>query len=208
MKYKTIQILSTILIKLIYRKQKKIWLSIGDSLTKPLAYQFLSKKSNGFFVINNSVGGSSVADYGGDSLCLRVKKIELKQVDLITILCGTNDFSFGTKMGELGNFNEKEFIGALESVMQTLIEKYPKAEITLLSSPERTTNKGEIANELGYTMKDYSNAIQSVANEYNINYVDVCNNSGITVSNLDRFTLDGVHLNWKGHKEIAKLLDS
>lgn len=208
MKYKAIQFIAYFneFIKLRFTNIK-IWISIGDSLTKPCMYQTLVNYNSEMRIINRSVGGSTLSDNGQDiAICKRVLRDLPKSADIITLMAGTNDFSQNVKIGLINSSDVTTFYGALNFVVKTLLENYPSTRIILLSPPKLVHQRHKSVNKNGNRIEDYAFAIEQVAYVYGIEYIDVCNQSGINETNIKSYTLDGVHLNIKGHKKIAKIL--
>ncbi|WP_148630441.1 hypothetical protein [Bacillus sp. E214] len=73
-----------------------------------------------------------------------------------------------------------------------------------MSPPKRFNND----NNIGLTITDYSEAMKKVADKFSLIFIDVNKESGINYNNLKENTIDGIHLNIKGYKKVARLIDS
>jgi lysophospholipase L1-like esterase len=207
-RYKLIQIIAYIIKSIsINFKRRYVWLSIGDSLTKPCMYQVISSRKVKYKIINWGIGGTTLAYNGNqDSMCRRFKLKIIKNVKLISLMFGTNDFGQSIPIGEIDSNDEKTFYGALNIVIPGLKNIYPDAEIILITPPKSFFRDNSELNKYNYTIRDYADALIKTSNKYKLKIVDVCNDSKIDYNNLNEYTIDKIHLNIKGHKEVASLL--
>lgn len=185
---------------------KDIVVSIGDSLTKPNLYQALSFKR--CKLINYGVGGSSLVNIGnGKSMIERFKAIDLNKskIKFVTIMCSTNDHEYNVEIGNESSYNDNTFFGALNNMSNELIKI--KAKVIFITPPQKVYKKtGNKNNELGYSISDYACAIKKICDKYKFELVDICNNSEIKDYNFDKYTIDKIHLNIKGHRVVANEL--
>ena len=105
------------------------------------------------------------------------------------------------------------FYGACHDLMQKLLTKYQQARIVFLTPLHRSYEKGEIClPEKPYqtpTLREYRNAILTVAEYYAIPVLDLYALSGIQPSVpaiKERFLPDGLHPSDAGNERIASLL--
>jgi lysophospholipase L1-like esterase len=207
-KYKSICALAYIkeLIR-INRTRTGVWLSLGDSLSKTGMYQTLVNDNFRMEIVNDSVGGTTMADNGDrNSMSVRFTSTLPDNVKLITIMCGTNDFSQNIKIGTIDDEDQYTFCGALNYVVDLYKQRYPLAKIILISPPKRRHKNNQLENLNGDTIEDFALVIDKIAKVHGVGFVDVCNGTNITIDNLHNYTIDNVHLNIKGYQEIAKLI--
>ena len=144
----------------------------------------------------------------------KLKSIDFNEVDIITFLYGTNDFTSSyVSLGDKESQNNKEINGALNYCLSTLMTNYPKLKIYALTpifrktipNTEGTSDDNPSGAE-GNTLwlHDVANAICDKANEYHIPSKDLYNTSNINKFNCDSYLAsDGVHPNDEGFSLLA-----
>lgn len=201
---------------------------LGDSITEGVG---VSKIENVFWkrvaertgakAYGYGVGGTRIApQHNPDSNAImgqffgsRVTGM-IPDAEVVVVFGGTNDFGHGdAPFGDVSSRDETTFCGALHKLIRDLIERYPQAQLVLMTPLHRS---GE--NELGYNefgvrrdhrLEDYVNAIQTIAGYYGIPVLDLFRTSGLqpAVSILkERYMSDGLHPNDAGHERIADKL--
>ncbi len=125
--------------------------------------------------------------------------------DLIVVFGGTNDFGHGdAPLGCMGDRTPYTFYGACHRLMTMLINRYPDAQIVLMTPLHRSNEeRGE------RRLKDFVEAIKKVAEYYAIPVLDLYATSGIqpqVATIMERFCPDGLHPNDAGHEKIYKRL--
>nr|DAN89836.1 MAG TPA: GDSL-like Lipase/Acylhydrolase [Caudoviricetes sp.] len=147
--------------------------------------------------------------YNGNASILYQNRIDIltsvdfSKLKLITIGYGTNDFS---KAVGLDNENNRKdvttYCGALRYGIEKLLAKYPHIQICLFSPPVKMlgSNNENISdttpNNKGNYIKDFCNAMNSVADEYHLPYFNHHDNMGINDYNWRTFLRDGTHLTY------------
>lgn len=146
--------------------------------------------------------------HGPDYWLDRVKnysKVDCSQVKVIIIEYGVNDFLTGViPDNESDLYDEYSYGGALRSSIEILESAYPSAKI-ILATPTFCKQAEKNIHGVG-TLKDYVDVEIKVGKEYGVEVIDNYNNSGINAGNLDKYTLDGLHLNDEGRMLIANIL--
>lgn len=134
--------------------------------------------------------------------------------DLVFVFGGTNDFGHGdAPLGVLCDTTPKTFYGAVFDLFTKLREKYPKAELYMLT-PLHRTSELDTVNEWGLpvkkTFKQIITAEKEVANLLGVKIIDLYNESDLVPSkdnNLEGyFVQDGLHPNDAGHKRLAEII--
>lgn len=143
----------------------------------------------------------------------RVEQMD-PQADVIVVFGGTNDFCHGdAPFGTFTDRTEDTFCGALHVLLGKLIDKYPGAQLVVMTPLHRS-----IEDECGFNrygvrraarLEAYVNAIAETAAYYGIPVLDLYRTSGIQprVPILkEMYMPDGLHPNDAGHERIAEKL--
>lgn len=114
--------------------------------------------------------------------------------DLVSICLGTNDFSEGDGINERLPFDSAQFVAKYISFVNTVYEKYPKAQICLLSSPMVAGEKGKL----------FINCLQAVQQHFN----QQSDKKAIAVYDFTAFVPNGCgyHPDKADHQLIAESL--
>lgn len=162
--------------------------------------------------LNNGVGGSIIAKVPSktDSFVERLSTID-KKSKIIYVFGGTNDYGASIEIGEPESTNEGEFNGALNRIITKLRTDYPTAQIRFILPLKRhyKTVDGETPNAKGYKLSDYRKAIINACDKYGIVYHNMDKEIDFNPEigdNFNRFTVDGLHPNERGHRRIAGIL--
>ena len=197
---------------------------LGDSITEGSGashpdYQYVDvfSRITNSNVINYGISGTRFApqitpsaepNFDKDFIS-RVPEME-KDVDIVVVFGGTNDFGHGdAPFGHLSDTEPKSFCGSCDYLMRILIEKYPSKPIVFITPLHRLT-EGHLINELGIARKslaEYVSVIRKKAEKYSIPILDLFATSGmqpnIEAQNALYFA-DGLHPNDKGHEKLAE----
>ncbi len=185
---------------------------LGDSITvgylSDYSYADLVTEHFNARGYNYGIAGNLLSTDDANGMVDRYGKI-FQGSDVIVVYGGNNDFYEDVTLGSESSSKTDEFYGALKVLCEGLKNKYPKAHIVFI-----TPMKGQFygvhttgENEAGASMYDYVDAIKTVCAKYSIDVLDIFNNFVIDVNNYDDYTVDGLHPNEDGHKEIAKILE-
>lgn len=169
--------------------------ALGDSITasdgkKPYSTtvkEILGLKNG----INNGIGGSTVSKRNTGF----VDRYDLMSIytDIISIQGGINDCRLDVELGTIDSFDETTFMGAYNSLIKKIKEKYSDAFIFLMSMPKtynsKTLDMYVHGNALGYDYLDYANAIYQIAEKWNLPVLDLYIDSFYEDTELT----DGVH---------------
>ena len=134
--------------------------------------------------------------------------------DVVVVFGGTNDFGHGdAPLGDMESREEETFYGALHMLLTKLIEKYPEAQIVVMTPLHRLNEEDARFSSRGIRrvgkLEVYVNAIQQVAAFYSVPVVDLYRTSGLQprVPVLkEKYMPDGLHPNDAGHIRIAEKL--
>ncbi len=101
------------------------------------------------------------------------------------------------------------FYGSLHVLYRLLIEKYPLANILIVTPLPR--RDGERTNGYGKVLLDYVEAIKQTANNFSLPILDLYQTFGLNpkldvINDIAFF--DGLHPNQKGHERIFERMDA
>ncbi len=206
-------------------KGKKI-LFLGDSITEGVGVQnpenrFVDRIAamTGALSLNYGVGGTKIQNMvfqyenqvKNESFIMRVDRMEEK-ADVIVVFGGTNDWGEGD--AELGSMQDRDphtFYGACHTLFNKLLNKYPEAEIVVLTPLHRRRETVPEADGLRHIendtiLVDYVNIIKEVAEFYSLPLLDLwkCSKMQPAVEIIkEKFMPDGLHPNDAGHQILA-----
>lgn len=206
--------------------KNKIINVLGDSITE--GYGTSSPEHIFHAVLGRSVGAALVRNYGqggtryakqtvcpfnlaADShLSSRYRKMA-DDADLVLVFGGTNDYGHGdAPFGTPEDRTEDTFCGACHVLFRGLIEKYPTAQIVVMTPLQCGSGRNPCANT-GRPLIDYVDMIIRIAGEYALPVLDLYRVSGICPeieAHRAAFCPDGLHPNDAGSARIAARLES
>lgn len=186
----------------------KNWYAIGDSVTADNRYQLLVKKELGL----NSVQTDAIPGQSIRTMADRVTPERLKDMDLITLFGGTNDFGHNSFLGTIDDDqNTPTFYGELKSVTEKIIAAKEKDAVVVFITPLK---RGMFETEPLYTdpnasgnkLEDYVKAIKEVAELYGIPVIDLFEKGGFNEENFAELTIDNLHPNELGYEKISMVM--
>ena len=197
--------------------KNKIANFLGDSQTevnnhKNKIYYDWVKEILGLSKVNNyGIGGTTIAKKNASdntAMCVRYANMD-SNADLICVMGGVNDRWFNCQLGNFGDTDPITFYGAMETLCNGLLTKYPGKTIIFITPTEQNHNGCNSANKTGYTATDFANAMKRVCAKYSIPVFDANTCSGIyplNQANAAIYTTDKLHLNNKGHEVLGNKL--
>lgn len=185
----------------------KIWYAIGDSITALNKYPYYLKD---ILQLKKYVNDSIIGQKMG-TMADRVTTANLANIDFITVFGGTNDYAQNTPLGKINDDKTvNSFYGNVQKVIDKIQSKNPKAQLVFITPIKRGKfGKQPVypdANNVGYHLEDYVQAIKEVCNKNNIKVIDLFNLSGIDGTNLNTYTADNLHPNEAGCKKIDQVI--
>ena len=190
---------------------------LGDSQTevnshKTKIYHDWVKEILGLSKVNNyGISGTTIAKKNtsdNSAMCVRYANMD-NNADLICVMGGVNDRWFNCQLGKFGDTDPITFYGAMETLCDGLLTKYPGKTIIFITPTEQNHNGCNSANRTGYTPTDFANAMKRVCAKYSIPVFDANTCSGIyplNQANASLYTTDKLHLNNKGHEVLGNKL--
>ena len=197
--------------------KNKIANFLGDSQTevnyhKNKIYCDWVKEILGLSKVNNyGISGTTIAKknaFDGTAMCVRYTNMD-NNADLICVMGGVNDIWFNCQLGNFGDTDPITFYGAMETLCDGLLTKYPGKTIIFITPTEQNNNGCNSDNKTGYTATDFANAMKRVCAKYSIPVFDANTCSGIyplNQANAAIYTTDKLHLNNKGHEVLGNKL--
>jgi lysophospholipase L1-like esterase len=188
--------------------ENKNWYAIGDSLTSNNKYQNLVKNS----LLLKSVQTDASPSQQMKTMANGVTKDKLKDINLITVFGGTNDYGNSRALGKQSDDKSKDtFYGDLQFVISKLSNlKNKDAKIVFFTPLIRGDVKGQPQypkkNSAGYKLEDYVQAIKDVCKQHSIPVVDLFTESGLSKNNLKTYTTDQLNLNDAGYEMVSKVM--
>ena len=196
----------------------KKWAVFGDSISQPNTdgldkyYNYIAANL-GMEVTSYAVGGSGYfkgagsTGYGANNIIDKLTNAPAGY-DIISFMAGVNE---STK--EMGNPTDATptgepttLCGAVRKTIELAIEKYPTAQIFLITP---TPGTGNNATPSQNTLNTYANNQKEIAKIYNIPYIDLYHASGLRPWNADNAAVyyrDYCHLVTAGHQYVANLM--
>lgn len=168
-------------------------------------------------VRETEIGWEGMPGYFRNTARVLADEIDFKDVDVIIISFGTNDYRRPTSI--LENIEDDEDVnsvcGALRHTIRRIQDKYPKISIIVTSPIYRffLDDDNRVlydSNEHDFgsgTLKRYSDSYKAVCEELDVSYLDLYNDSLINETTRDIYFSDGgTHPNADGRKEMVRLL--
>ena len=199
---------------------------LGDSITegagttaREFRFTDVFQSISGAEVYNYGIGGTRIARQITPSsnprfdLCFLDRSEEMVEgADVVVVFGGTNDFGHGdAPLGCFDDRSEYTFYGAMHSLINRLVKRYPDATVVFMT-PLHRTSESVTVNEIGQPtvrMKYYVDAIREVCEYYSVPVLDLYASSGlqpVIPVIKERFMPDGLHPNNAGAKIIAERL--
>ncbi|MEG0132507.1 MAG: SGNH/GDSL hydrolase family protein [Clostridium sp.] len=185
-------------------KDKKI-LSLGDGVSKSGIYQGKVKELTDMASVTNLANNGLLLKEMVNNISVET----LKDIDLVMIMGGTNDFTNNKIIGTKADDDKKDsFYGNIQSVINKLKSLKPEIEIVFLTPLKhgKVPNQPSYpeANNVGSKLDDYAKAIEEVCEKNSVKVIDLFNESGIESSNIAQYTTNNIMLNESGNLKVAE----
>ncbi|WP_414049766.1 GDSL-type esterase/lipase family protein [Macrococcus animalis] len=194
---------------------------IGDSITE---VNFRTQKNYHQFITERTGATFNNLGYSGTGFVSRVNVAsEVNETpDAFIVFLGTNDWAcvgHNNPLGSIEDANYTNVSGAINNMLQSLIEKFPFTPILLMTPLPRIESNGynNRKNEVGYSLKELSELIVEYGKKYSLPVLDLFNESNlkpwIQENNKMFFAYqegaeDGLHPNTAGHEYISHIIQS
>ncbi len=200
---------------------------LGDSITEGCGtssiehtfWNVLGQKT-GAQVFGYGIGGTRIApqrvpsDPRADQDFISRVDGMIPDADVVVVFGGTNDFGHGdAPFGTRGDQTSETFCGALHLLFTKLYERYPAAQLVVMTPTHRLSETDSVMNEFGVrrsgNLRAYVQAIRDAAEDFAVPVLDLFRVSGIQPSVpalREAYMPDGLHPNDAGHAKIADKL--
>ena len=186
------------------------WAAFGDSITygelplsagaqMPDPYVKLVSEALGIGSYTNfAKGGATWNDTGNRPEwrpCMTNEILSYTgNADIISVMLGTNDFTYPSPLGEMGDKTTASVYGSLYLVAEHLTKNHKDAFVFFATPYKCVYGDMEYseANALGYRLEDYVNAIKEVAAPYDIPVIDMYTEGQFELEMYTSIS-DGVH---------------
>lgn len=140
--------------------------------------------------------------------------VDFESVELLIIEHGVNDYLSGVPVKNGRDLYDTDtFCGTLRSVITMLREEYPDMRIVLVTPAYCAPIEGDgtyrYCDETSYGggyLEEYVNAELSVAEEMDVEIIDLYHIMDMNKENFDTYLYDGLHFNEHGRKIVADIL--
>lgn len=194
---------------------------LGDSITEGLGascyencYFSRFAAKTGAFCRNYGISGTRIArkkiPHANPRFDLdfpsRVVEMD-EDADIVIVFGGTNDYGHGdAPLGVPSDRTVWSFYGALHVLYDSLLERFPRAKIVILTPMTRTDEEnGELR------LTDFVEAVRKVAGEYGFPVLDLYKDYPVDLHNGDNrriYIPDTLHPSDLGHELLADTLIS
>ena len=200
---------------------------LGDSITEGCGTSSLEHtfwnvlgQKTGAQVYGYGIGGTRIApqrvpsDPRADQDFISRVDSMIPDADVVVVFGGTNDFGHGdAPFGRRGDCTSETFCGALHVLFTKLYERYPAAQLVVMTPTHRLSEEDSVMNERGVRrcgyLRAYVQAIRDAAEDFAVPVLDLFRVSGIQPSVpalREAYMPDGLHPNDAGHAKIADKL--
>lgn len=167
--------------------------TLGDSITAQESWQNYVMNGMAFgSCVNKGVGGLTLTDNGANGMCRDSYLSDIpNDAEVITLMGGTNDFAQSIALGDYNSTNKAEFCGALNYIIDYILEHFPKATLVVLSSPLGINwglfpNTDGLRNNIGLSTLDYGICAQELCKRRGVHCIDL-SRCGWTDKNISTF---------------------
>ena len=193
----------------VYQWSSSQWNKLTSNVRMTWGYQIASRNNMTFY--NNGVNGSTMqgmSDHNGFSLA-NGRYTELpNNIDYLVIFFGWNDTAYGT-LGTLSDSTNDSYYGGYNVVIPYLQNKYPYTKICLVvpfgCDAEHRNAIRELCNKWGLACFDMYQAGTPL---YYGKEANVGVDASVVTANRAKFQANGAHPNYKGHTQIADMLEN
>ena len=175
----------------------------GSNIGNTYTSLYLISKRNNMTYVNYGINGNPISqpsNYDGNGMCVRYINMA-DDLDYIVILGGANDYRLNVPIGNNTDTVNTTFKGALNTLIQGLLTKYPGKKILFMTN----YNRVQASNSLGLSDIDYVDAMLEMCGLYGIPCFDNYRKCGISWhTNLQESWADeGVYLGGSANRHLS-----
>lgn len=170
-------------------------------------------------IYNYGVSGSRIARQSvinpnsAQDRDFNMRALEMEEgMDLVVVFGGTNDFGHGdAPLGAFGDKGVETFYGAVYSLYETLLNKYPEAQFVVITPLHRYRATEPTVSLQGATFEQYVQAIRETAELFSFPVLDLYATVGINPRFeiiRERMMPDGLHPNDCGYQRLFERIDA
>lgn len=187
--------------------------TLGDSITgmgkwQPFLSQYYECK-----IDNCGIGGATMSYTIGINDVHSVPSLTTDNMinnidtdtDCILVMAGANDFGREIPLGTMADTGTDTFYGAVKTVINKLITKFPTTRIIFMTTPFRL-RQTTVENHINLTIQDYNDVTRNVCKYYHMPYIELSNNVGFNEYNYTTYMMDDVHPNEVGGKRMSEII--
>ncbi len=204
-------------VEILNKTVKKSFASIGDEITYQdnklfkgtediaVGYQtHLAKYYNLSNFRNFGIEDATVVQTksGGNSLLTKYTDVKMGNIDYLFLMAGSNDYRYGVPLGNVEDINTGNldtFYGAYSKLVDEL-KRNSEGKLQLWTP---TIQQEKVANDKGYFLDDYVNAIRNIGRAKDVSVCNLNKSNQFSHNNLDILTIDGVHPNNAGYEVLS-----
>ena len=169
----------------------------------------------GFAVTNYGVSGACVAYHSETTYednVTTIDNVTISDFEMMLFEGGVNDYIRSTPLGTLDStpYDKTTFYGAYQYIIDKILTEKPTMKIVLMTQLRTYINAYDVhgggANAEGLLLKDYADAVKTIAEKYAIPVVDLYNLSGLNSYDIDNYTDDKLHPNNAGYKRANDIM--
>ena len=195
-----------------------ICFGLGSSDISKYAYPYILYDKYGFRVLNHAINDATAGNYGvktteEKSLLTQIRNTSFEDGDIAIIHVGTNDFKKGSCLiGNDTDMKDTTFKGSLNLAVKNIFEKNKTVKLLFVTPLFRSRmdsgdNRDCDSNAIsGRYLKEYVNAVNTIASLNHIPCLDMYNAGIINKYNAEHWLYDGLYLNDNGHDMYATRL--
>lgn len=187
--------------------EEKSILFLGDGVSVDGKYQGIAAEQ---LKVKNYVNGARSGLLIG-AMDDEVSAESLKEIDIVVIFGGTNDYSKGKALGKPSdNYEVDSFYGNVQGLIDNIQALKEGVDIVFLTPLKHGNLEGQPsypnANYEGNYLEDYVKAIIEVCDKNQVKYIDMFEESGIDENNVAQYTYNNIILNEEGHNLVGTVL--
>ena len=144
----------------VWYDQHNAYLAYGPRVARTLDAQFILSSVSGIGIYRNWNSNGPVMPDVYENTYLNTNTsikwdFDKFMPDLVSICLGTNDFSDGDGINERLPFDSANYVSRYISFLKDIHQKYPKAQVCLLSSPMLSGEKADLLASCLNSIKEY-----------------------------------------------------
>ncbi|MFT4145392.1 MAG: SGNH/GDSL hydrolase family protein [Mobilitalea sp.] len=141
---------------------------------------------------------------------------EGRDVDLILVWHGTNDWYWGAELGSVDQEEDDTFYGAIKKAVKVIRERNPEGLLVWITpifryeKPDKGDTPGNAnftKNHTGHTLDEYTQAICLMGRKLGFPVIEMGMSVGIYEENEIGYMEDQVHPNVFGYRKIERVLE-